>query len=401
MATKYRFAVLLLSALAVFACRQNEDDSIRVRRVEVIPSKTTMFLDETLRLRASVTPPDAVDKQVVWSSDSPSVATVSETGVVTAISEGVAIISAKAGDVEGTCRVRVLKEDKPEIDVVSVSIDPPTVTLVYGEGATLTATVLPENATHPAVTWSSSDESVVTVSEDGVLTTAKAGFAIVKATSTNGIEGVCEVTVNPFPAFNVQRYDRRTGGWVDAVSAGIYGFPGDSVSVRIVVLRDDGEVSLSVNPASAASYSGGKVWLYAPGEGVLTASGAKGYVQEIPLHGNISDTFHFGDQAKELGATLIMGNNSESTVSIHYSDGTGLLKVPARAYDLTFAPQGLVVPARGNDAWTLRTGINRGEGKVILKMGSWVEKDLCTVIVTDDYSTGGTEPVQEFEIDLD
>ena len=398
---KYRIIILFLSALALFACKQNGDDSIRVKRVEVVPSKTTLFLEETLRLRASVTPPDAVDKQVVWSSDNPSVATVSEIGLVTAVSEGVAIISATAGGVEGTCRVRVLKEDKPEIDVVSVSIDPPSVTLVYGEGTTLVATVSPENATHPSVTWSSSDDSVVAVSEDGVLTTVKAGFATVKATASNGVEGECAVTVEPFPAFKVQRYNRRTDAWVDAVSAGIYGFPGDSVSVRIVVLRDDGEVGFSVSPSSAASYSGGKVWLNAPGEGVLKASGEKGYSLEIPLHSNISGTFYFGDQAKEMGATLIMGNNSESTVTVKYSDGNGLLSVPARAYDLTFDSQGLVELVRGNDSWTLRTGINRGNGKVNLKVGSWVDTELCTVIVTDDYTTGGTEPVNEFEIGLD
>ena len=390
----------ILSLLLLFACRKAGDDTVQVKSVSLIPSQTTLVIQESRQLRAVVKPANATEKTVEWSVDAPEVVSVSESGLITALSEGTATVSATAGGVGGVCLVRVIREIKPVIEVSSVSISPSPVTIVYGEQTTLSATVLPENATYPSVSWSSSDESVLTVDSNGVVKTVSAGTATVTAAASNGVKDECEVTVQAFPAFNVQRYNRRTGTWADAVSAGIYGFPGDSISVRIVVLRDDGPVTVSVVSAPQAVYSDGKLWLHAPGETVLKVVGQRGYVQEVPVHSNLSDTFECGSQAREYGATVIMGNNSDNTVALNYSDGAGVLRVPAWAYDLSFTPSGLISLNRGTDSWALRSGTGRGQGKVNVSLGTWVQKELCTLIVTDDFTSGDTEPVQEFDIDL-
>ena len=82
-----------------------------------------------------------------------------------------------------------------EIIVTSVVVNPDKVTLTEGETATLLATVVPEDATDPSITWSSSNQAVATVNPDGLVTAVKAGTAAVTAKANNGLMANCAVTV--------------------------------------------------------------------------------------------------------------------------------------------------------------------------------------------------------------
>lgn len=82
-----------------------------------------------------------------------------------------------------------------EIIVTSVVVNPDKVTLTEGETATLVATVVPEDATDPSITWSSSNQAVATVNPDGIVTAVKAGTAAVTAKANNGLMANCAVTV--------------------------------------------------------------------------------------------------------------------------------------------------------------------------------------------------------------
>ncbi|MBR4774972.1 MAG: Ig domain-containing protein [Bacteroidales bacterium] len=398
---KHRFTVLLLGALVLWACGKNtEDPTIHVRSVSIIPSQTTLYLEETLHLRATVTPSNAVNKDITWASDQPTVASVTAEGLVTALTEGTAVITATADGISGTCRVRVIKEDKPVIEVASVTISPESLTLVYGEGGALTATVLPENATYPAITWASSDESVITVSSEGVVTSVSAGTATITATAKNGVSGECPVTVTPYAAFSVQYLNPRTSQWADALT-GIYGYPGGNVQIKINEVRNDGPVSYSVDAATYAGYADGKVLLYAPGDAVLTVGNTKGYSLQVPLHSNLANVFYFGNDPKDLESTLIMDRYSSSTVSLAYSDAEGLLPIPASAYTLTSTPAGLLTFAGSASNWGITAGSQKGTATVQLKMGTWVDRTLCTVIINDNVPPGETEDLTETPIDLD
>ncbi|MBR4229077.1 MAG: Ig domain-containing protein [Bacteroidales bacterium] len=88
----------------------------------------------------------------------------------------------------------------PEIQTIpveSITVEPPVLTLIMTEteSATLTATVLPEDATDPTVTWSSDNEEVATVDANGVVTAHKAGSAIITATAGEKT-ATCPVTVH-------------------------------------------------------------------------------------------------------------------------------------------------------------------------------------------------------------
>ncbi|MBD5323281.1 MAG: Ig domain-containing protein, partial [Bacteroides sp.] len=81
------------------------------------------------------------------------------------------------------------------VAATAISISMPTLTITEDETAALSVTFTPGSATDKTVTWTSSDESVATVSADGVVTGVKAGTATIMATSANGLTATCEVTV--------------------------------------------------------------------------------------------------------------------------------------------------------------------------------------------------------------
>lgn len=85
-------------------------------------------------------------------------------------------------------------EESTIIHVTSVTLDPTTLSLAVDGNSTITATVAPDDATNPTVTWSSSDNEVATVDDDGKVVGVKAGEATITATA-DGKSATCVVTV--------------------------------------------------------------------------------------------------------------------------------------------------------------------------------------------------------------
>ena len=88
------------------------------------------------------------------------------------------------------------KDDPAPIGVAGVEVNRPTLELALDGTERLTATVTPDNAADKALTWTSSDEAVATVSAEGVVTAVRAGHATITA-AAGGKTGTCAVTVNP------------------------------------------------------------------------------------------------------------------------------------------------------------------------------------------------------------
>jgi len=156
-------------------------------------NKTSLSLMETdsFQLVATVSPADATDKTVTWTSSNSSVATVDGNGVVKGVSVGSATITAKAGNKTATCAVTVTQQVIP---VTSVTLDYAAYEVARGKVFTLTATVLPDNATSKTVTWTTSNKSVATVDKNGNVTAIKAGTATITA-SIDNLSASCVVTV--------------------------------------------------------------------------------------------------------------------------------------------------------------------------------------------------------------
>ncbi len=162
---------------------------VAVEKVTLDKTTAALTVGDTTTLKATVTPDNATDKAVTWTSSDETVATVKD-GVVTAVKAGTATITAKAGDKTATCTVTV--KDKV-VAVEKVTLDKTSAELTVGDTTTLKATVTPDNATDKTVTWTSSDETIATV-KDGVVTAVKAGTATITAKAGDKT-ATCAVTV--------------------------------------------------------------------------------------------------------------------------------------------------------------------------------------------------------------
>lgn len=166
---------------------------VYVSSVEISESTATMAAGTTYQLTATVYPANADNPTVVWSSSNPEVANVDETGLVTAFAAGevtITVASVEAEDKAAACVITVY------MPVESVTLNKTVVEAEEGSTVVLEATILPEDATNKTLAWTSSDESVATVDEQGVVTIHAIGEATITATTTDGtdLKAECVVT---------------------------------------------------------------------------------------------------------------------------------------------------------------------------------------------------------------
>lgn len=149
-------------------------------------------------LKATVLPEDATNRVINWSSSDSSIATVSEDGVITAQNAGKVTITASVANENQTvsCAVTVEEASQPYVAVTALTLDKTTFAMKTGEMQALQATVIPENATNKTVQWSSSDTSVATVTDVGVVKALEVGKVTITATTVDGEFVVsCEITI--------------------------------------------------------------------------------------------------------------------------------------------------------------------------------------------------------------
>ncbi|HWJ21686.1 MAG TPA: Ig-like domain-containing protein [Gemmatimonadaceae bacterium] len=139
-------------------------------------------------------------RPVTFSSDAPAIATVSAGGVVRGVSPGTTTIRAESEGRSGVATVTV-----SPVPVASVSVSPPSASLVVGTTTTLTATVKDASGntlSGRAVSWTTSNAAVATVSASGVVSAVAPGTAIITATS-EGKSDQSTITVTPVPVASI------------------------------------------------------------------------------------------------------------------------------------------------------------------------------------------------------
>ena len=160
--------------------------------------KTSLTLhgNQSQQLTATVLPADA-SQELMWTSSDESVATVSQSGLVSAVAPGHAVITATTTDgsnLSASCDVTVL-----QVQAESIQLNVTTAGLNEGSTLQLTATVLPENCDIKTVNWASNNPSVATVDSNGLVTTHSVGTATITAITTDGsnLSTTCTVTLLP------------------------------------------------------------------------------------------------------------------------------------------------------------------------------------------------------------
>ena len=160
-------------------------------------------VSESKQLTAAVYPEDASDPRVSWSSSNDTVATVSPTGLVSAVSKGTATITAVSEDSgeAASCVVTVREVDVAGLTIapaaLTLRIDPSLPTAKYGQ---LSVSLDPVNATDQDVTWTSLNQEIAAVDQNGKVTAVSGGETTILAASTHGADGAlvtaqCKVTV--------------------------------------------------------------------------------------------------------------------------------------------------------------------------------------------------------------
>jgi len=158
-----------------------------------VTSITTDLTEITLakgaqqKITATILPEDASNRQLKWTSADNQVARANANGSVSGVNVGETEVTCEASDGSGviaTIKVRVYQP------VMSMQVKPTTLNAYVGkQSEAIAVTIKPDNAENQKVIWSSSDESIATVDENGVVTGASAGTAKITATSTDPVAG--------------------------------------------------------------------------------------------------------------------------------------------------------------------------------------------------------------------
>ncbi len=157
--------------------------SSAVSDVSVTPAEFFLLPGNSRSLEAQIVPESATNQNVTWSSSDENVATVDASGTVTAVGVGTATITVTTEDGGFTASSEVTVT---LATVTGVSVAPTELSLQKSYTGQLTAEVLPASSINKNVTWSSSDEDVATVDQDGLVTAVEVGEATITVTTEEG-----------------------------------------------------------------------------------------------------------------------------------------------------------------------------------------------------------------------
>ncbi len=339
-----------------------------VSSVSVNKKELSLYIGESESLTATVLPSDASDKSVTWTSSNAAVAGVSADGKVTANKAGTAVVTVKTvdGGCQATCTVTVKQH------VSSVSVNKKELSLYIGESESLTATVLPSDASDKSVTWTSSNAAVAGVSADGKVTANKAGTAVVTVkTVDGGCQATCTVTVKQHVS-SVSVNKKELSLYI-----------GESESLTATVLPSDASDKsvtwTSSNAAVAGVSADGKVTANKAGTAVITVKTVDGgcqatctvTVRELTTYAT-SLTLSPQTLTLDLGGTepltLVMSPTDANEELTWKSDNESVAKVV------------------GGDV----TAVGVGVAKITVK-GKNVTSNVVTVTVVDKYAVTGVE----------
>lgn len=166
--------------------------NVAVSSVDISQKIAEMVSGQTLTLTADITPTGATNQNVTWTSSDASVATVSSVGVVYALKSGETTITVKTedGGFKASCLITVTTP------VTGITISETSAKMYLDGTKQLTAKVTPSTADNQSIIWSSSDDYVVSVDSNGLLTAVGVGTATITATSVDGVyKKTCTVTV--------------------------------------------------------------------------------------------------------------------------------------------------------------------------------------------------------------
>ena len=220
----------------------------------------------TFQLIASVEPSDATNQNLTWHSENEDVVTVDQNGLVTAVGEGNTdvIVTTEDGDFTDRCNFNVIK---PQNAVTSVKLNKETLLLEPEQTEKLETTILPEDADNKEVIWSSNNEEVATVDQQGNVVAVGEGECDITVSAVDGdASAVCHVVVKSLVTVTE----------IELNKSSITGKPGTGYQLTAAVSPENADVTemkwSSSAPQIASVDQNGVVSILGLGECVITAA---------------------------------------------------------------------------------------------------------------------------------
>ena len=248
---------------------------VMIDYIQVSPPSLELICGSQQQLEFQISPYNATNTTLLWTTDNPGIARVNEEGVVTAVGIGRTWVRATSTDgsgVSGSAYITV-----PEISVESVVFDLNHVEGEEGEEFLINASVFPENATDNTLAWNSSDESVAIVNsadrDMGRVSLLKEGTTVITASSTDGsmVSASCIVTV---------RKPKILVSSISLTPVSATGKEDEQIQITATVLPEDATnktISWSSSDESVATVDGsGLISLLKKGTAIITASANDG-----------------------------------------------------------------------------------------------------------------------------
>ena len=276
-----------------------------------------LTVGDRLQLTATILPANTTDKRVTWSSSAPSVAEVGNDGIIVVVGPGEATITATTNDGTNLTAQCEITATPATVIAESISLDITSGGLYIGRTLQLIATILPDDVSTHGVSWSTSNPSVATVNELGLVFGLTEGEVVITATTVDGsnLSASCTLTVSPVLAeritLNISTADVEIGSTLQ-LEAMIE--PEDVTSTDVVWSTNNAEL--------ATVDEQGLVTVKAQGEVVITA-------------------------------TTTDGTNISASCNIHCIPGSGIVLT-----DITNGEDAQFYTLDGRRISTLRKGLN-------------------------------------------
>ena len=334
-------AVVTVSALDGSGETAECNVSVRSRDAESISlneDELDLKTGEAFQLTATVLPENADDRSVTWKSDNPAVAKVDDSGYVQAMSPGTAVITAtNSGGIyllSASCTVTVTDPIKL---VESITLDSTDLTLTVNRTVLISASVQPMDATNREVEWTSSDENVAIVNENGLMMAVGIGEAdiIASAVDGSGVSATCHVTVVPTVARSIS-LDKSE----------LLMNKGDVEQLRVTVLPEsttDKSVTWTSSDEDVVDvYGNGSVVAMGEGTADVTATTNDGSnlsatckVTVIDPEGGISGAGADGvNVSVKDGRIIVTGKGDDEIVTVHTLEGRLVYRGTDNAIDV-------------------------------------------------------------------
>jgi|GEM_PF-2676318 len=218
------------------------EDPVLVEGISFSETSGTSDVGERFTIDVTFDPVDAWNKNLIWTSSDQAVASVSASGMITALSKGTTTITATSVDGGHSATYDLLVN---EIAMADIFFEDSEGTIHLGEKIVLMPRVDPINATERALTWTSSEEGVATVTQDGAVTAKGEGQATITVASVSdpSIKDSFVITVIPASTGNAVTLGTDGRGYVNAMVNGVDFNGGYVSSTDVLVLRYEEEAN--------------------------------------------------------------------------------------------------------------------------------------------------------------